>query len=103
MGTLEGLVGTDGHDGQFKRPFASQGTKFVGQGRVAAEDDLFAFARNDVAVVTAIFVVTPARAPVPDLNGLDFGFGLSSRRSIDNSGLVSPAKFGRPLHPSATH
>ncbi|MPN19419.1 hypothetical protein SDC9_166788 [bioreactor metagenome] len=64
------VISTVRHDGEFKRPLAAQFTKTIGIGCVSAEDDAFALALQDVAVVTAVPVIAPAGTPMADLKGL---------------------------------
>src|SRR5881628_499019 len=97
MGTDERFVRADRHDCQFKRSVATQAAELVGEGGIATEDDFLSSARDDVAVVAAVFVVPPAGAPMPHLKG--FNFGLDGTRPSGRAGSdrrpVSPAELGR--------
>lgn len=85
------VVGADGHAGEFEGAFAFDFGEAFAESGVAAEDDLFAAAAEDVAVETAIGVVTPARAPVADLEGFDFDVAMVG---CFDDGFFAPLEFG---------
>lgn len=83
------LISADGHDGELERAFAAQFTEGITPGGVAAENDFLSFPRENVAVVAAIGIVTPAGAPVFHFESFDFDFAV---RSV-HDGFFTPTQF----------
>src|SRR6185369_3024952 len=72
MRTYPGAISADGHDGQLIRSLAAKIPEGFCPGCVAAKNDLLPLSGDHIAVIAAIFVILPTRAPVFDLESLDF-------------------------------
>ena len=95
MGLNPGRIGADGHDGQFEGAFTAERAEGIAPGRVTAKNDFLSFARNDVAVVTAVGIVPPTGAPVADFKRLDFEFAVGCVYLH----FVAPFEFHRAAEP----
>src|SRR6476469_3236396 len=84
------LISADRHNCQFIRAFVPQATERIGHRGVSAKYDFATFPADDVAIVTAIIIDSPAGAPMLNLEGLYFQIAL---RSADAGSFIPTKGF----------
>src|SRR5687768_9902853 len=72
----ERVVSADRHARELERPFVANAFERIGQCRVAPKDDLLPIPRDNIAVIPAMRIPPPPRAPVLHLKSSDFSITI---------------------------